>query len=152
MAAWIGWDWADQHHDLLLESAEGKTKRIRLPHGPEKLPAWFKDLGQRFQQRPVALCLEAGLSALLPILREYPFWQLYIIHPKCLTRFGQAMRPSGRKSDDLDCQLACQLVKSHASLLARFAAQDRVTQERAQWVSYRRACRTDWAGSRPLPR
>src|SRR5580658_762449 len=138
MAAWIGWDWADQHHDVFLESAEGKTERVRLPHRPEKLHAWFKELGQRFQQRPVALCMEACLSSLLPILLEYPFLRLYLINPKSLTRFRQAVRPSGSKSDDLDCQLACQLVKSHASLLALYAAQDPVTQEPAQWVSYRR--------------
>jgi transposase len=138
IAAWIGWDWADQHHDVFLESADGKTERIRLPHRPEKLHAWLKELGQRFQQRPVALCLEACLSALLPILLEYSFLQLYPINPKSLTRFRQALRPSGSKSDDLDCQLACQLVKSHASLLARFVAEDPVTQELAQLVSYRR--------------
>lgn len=138
IAAWIGWDWADQHHDVFLESADGKTERVRLPHRAEKLHAWFKELGQRFQQRPVALCLEACLSALLPILLEYPFLRLYLINPKSLTRFRQAMRPSGSKSDDLDCQLACQLVKSHASLLALFVAQDPVTQELAQLVSYRR--------------
>jgi transposase len=143
-AAWIGWDWADQHHDVFLESAEGKTERVRLPHRPEKLHAWFQELGRRFQQRPVALCLEACLSALLPILLEYPFLRLYLINPKSLTRFRQAMRPSGSKSDDLDCQLACQLVKSHASLLARFVAEDPVTQELAQWVSYRR----DWVNQR----
>lgn len=136
--AWIGWDWADEHHDIFLESAEGKTERVRLAHRPEKLHTWFRELGQRFQQRPVALCLEACLSALLPILQEYPFLRLYLINPKSLTRFRQAMRPSGSKSDDLDCQLACQLVKSHASLLTRFVAEDPVTQELAQWVSYRR--------------
>jgi transposase len=138
MVAWIGWDWADQHHDVFLESADGKTERVRLPHRPEKLHAWFKELGQRFQHRPVALCLEACLSALLPILLEYPFLRLYLINPKSLTRFRQAMRPSGSKSDDLDCQLACQLVKSHAPLLPQFVAQDPVTQELAQLVSYRR--------------
>ena len=44
-AAWIGWDWADQHHDLFLESAEGQTQRIKLPHQPDRLHAWFKELG-----------------------------------------------------------------------------------------------------------
>jgi transposase len=138
IAAWIGWDWADQHHDVLLESADGKIERIRLPHRPEKLHAWLKELGQRFQQRPVALCLEACRSALLPILLEYPFLQVYLVNPKSLTRFRQALRPSGSKSDDLDCQLACQFVKSHGSLLAPFVAQDPVTQELARWVGYRR--------------
>jgi transposase len=138
IAAWIGWDWADQHHDLFLEDAAGKTERIRLSNQPEKLHAWFKELGQRFQQRPVALCLEACRSALLPILLEYSFLQLYLINPKSLTRFRQAVRPSGSKSDDLDCQLACQFVKNHASLLAQFVAQDPLTQELAQLVGYRR--------------
>jgi transposase len=138
IAAWIGWDWADQHHDVFLESAAGQTERVRLPHRPEKLHAWFKELGRRFQHRPVALCLEACLSALLPILLEYPFLQLYLINPKSLTCFRRAIRPSGSKSDDLDCQLACQFVKNHASVLARFVAEDPVTQELAQLVSYRR--------------
>jgi transposase len=138
MAAWIGWDWADQQHDVFLESAAGKTERVRLAHRPEKLRAWFKELGQRFQRRPLALCMEACLSALRPILLEYPFLRLYLINPKSLTRFRQALRPSGGKSDDWDCPLACQLVQSHASLLAPYVAQDPVTQELAQRVSYRR--------------
>jgi transposase len=138
IAAWIGWDWADQHHDIFLESADGQTERVRLPHRPEKLHAWLQELGQRFEQRPVALCLEACLSALLPILLEYPFLQLYLINPRSLTCFRRAIRPSGSKSDALDCQLACQFVKHHASVLAPFVAEDPVTQELARWVGYRR--------------
>jgi transposase len=137
-AAWIGWDWADQHHDLFLLPAEGKSEKIRLANRPDKLHAWFKELGQRFDQRPVVLCLEAARLALLPILLEYPFLELYLINPKSLARFREVVRPSGSKSDELDCQLACQLIKSHRELLTPFVAEDPLTQELAQLVSFRR--------------
>jgi transposase len=137
-AAWIGWDWADQHHDLFLETAEGKTETIRLANRPEKLHAWLKALGQRFAQRTVVLCLEASRSALLPIFLQYSFLELYLINPKSMARFREVIRPSGSKSDQLDCQLAGQLVKSHRELLHRFVAQDPLTQELAQMVRVRR--------------
>jgi|KBSMisStaDraftv2_1062788.scaffolds.fasta_scaffold191511_1 transposase len=137
-AAWIGWDWADDHHDIFLETAEGKTERIRLSHRPEELHRWLKELGQRFKQRKVVLCVEACRSALLPILIQYSFLELYPINPKSLARFREVVRPSGSKNDDLDCELACQLVKSHRSLLFQYVAEDSLTIELDQLVSFRR--------------
>jgi transposase len=137
-AAWIGWDWADQHHDLFLETAQGQTETIRLPNRPDPLHVWLKALGQRFGQRKVLLCLEASRSALLPILLEYPFLELYLVNPKSLARFREVFRPGGSKSDSLDCALACQLVKNHAAILPQFVAEDPVTMELAQLVSFRR--------------
>jgi transposase len=137
-AAWIGWDWADDHHDIFLETAEGQTEKIRLAHRPEELHRWFIELGQRFAQRKVVLCLEACRSALLPILLQYSFLELYLVNPKSLARFREVVRPSGSKNDDLDCQLACQLVKSHRALLFEYVAEDALTVELAQLVSYRR--------------
>lgn len=138
-AAWIGWDWADQNHDIFLETAEGQTEKIRLPNRPERLHQWLKDLGQRFGQRKVVLCIEACRSALLPIFLQYRFLELYLINPKSMARFREVVRPSGSKSDQLDCRLACQLVKSHKALLGEFVAEDPLTIELAQMVSYRRA-------------
>ena len=138
-AAWVGWDWADQNHDLFLESAEGKAERIRLPHHPERLHQWLRELGQRFGQRKVVLCIEASRSALLPIFLEYSFLELYLVNPKSMARFREVVRPGGSKSDQLDCQLACQLVKSHKSLLSEFVAEDPLTMELAQLVNYRRS-------------
>jgi transposase len=137
-AAWIGWDWADDHHDIFLETAEGQSERIRVSHRPEQLHRWLKELGQRFGHRKVVLCLEACRSALLPILLEYSFLELYLVNPKSLARFREVVRPSGSKNDELDCQLACQLVKSHRDLLFEYVAEDPLTVELAQLVSYRR--------------
>lgn len=137
-AAWIGWDWADKRHDLFLESADGKTETIRLENRPDHLHTWLKGLGQRFGQRPVVLCLEASRLSLLPIFGEYPFLELYLINPKSMARFREVIRPSGSKNDQLDCKLACELVKNHRQLLWQFVAQDSLTQELAQMVRVRR--------------
>ena len=137
-AAWIGWDWADQHHDLFLETADGKTETFRLANRPEVLHAWLQALGRRFAPGTVVLCLEASRSALLPIFLEYSFLELYLINPKSMARFREVVRPSGSKSDQLDCSLACQLVRSHRKLLHPFVAEDPLTQELAQMVRVRR--------------
>jgi transposase len=137
-AAWIGWDWADQKHDIFLESAEGRTEKIKLPHQPGQLHAWLKELGQRFEQRKVVLAIEACQSALLPIFLQYSFLELYLINPKSLACFREAVRPSGSKSDELDSKLACQLVKAHRSLLSEFVVEDELTRELSLLVSYRR--------------
>ena len=137
-AAWIGWDWADQHHDLFLESAQGHTQRIKLPHQTDRLHGWLKELGQQFGNRKVVLGIEACQSALLPIFVQYGFLELYLINPKSLARFREVVRPSGSKSDDLDCRLACQLVQAHRSLLSPFILEDELTRELALLVGYRR--------------
>jgi transposase len=138
-AAWLGWDWADQHHDLFLETAEGQTEKIRLPNRAERLHQWLKQLGQRFEQRKVVLCIEACRSALLPIFLAYRFLELYLVNPKSMARFREVVRPSGSKNDQLDCELACQLVKAHRALLEEFVAEDPLTMELAQLVRYRRS-------------
>lgn len=137
-AAWIGWDWSDKTHDIFLETPEGKTEQLQLLNEPAKLHAWLKGLGERFQKRKMALCIEASRSALLPIFMQYPFLELYLVNPKSLAFFREALRPSGSKSDQLDCRLACQLVKSHAPLLKAFQPEDPLTLELAQMVSFRR--------------
>src|SRR4030095_14235060 len=105
---------------------------------PDILHPWLKALGQRFPQQKVVLCLEASRSALLPILLDYAFLEVYFVNPKSLARFRDVLRPSGSKSDALDCQLACQLVKSHRERLAQHVVEDPLTQELALLVSYRR--------------
>jgi transposase len=137
-AAWMGWDWADQHHDLFLETSQGQTESVRLANRPEPLHVWLKALGQRFGQRKVLLCLEACRSALLPILLDYPFLELYLVNPKSLARFREVFRPGGSKSDSLDCALACQLVKHHATSLPQLVVEDPLTVELTELVSFRR--------------
>jgi transposase len=137
-AAWIGWDWADQHHDIFLETAEGKTEKARLPHDPGHIHQWLKALGQRFGTRKVVLGIEACQSALLPIFMQYSWVQLFPVNPKSMARFREVVRPSGSKSDELDCMLMCQLVKAHRSLLTEFVAEDPLTRELICLVSYRR--------------
>jgi transposase len=137
-AAWIGWDWADDHHDFFLATDDKKNDSGRLKNRPEILHDWFKALGLRFGRRKVVLCVEASRMALLPILLEHSFLEIYLINPKSLARFREAIRPSGSKNDQLDCQLACQLVKNHRDLLHQFLPQDPLTQELALMVRGRR--------------
>ncbi len=137
--AWLGWDWADKHHDLFLETATGQSERVRLANDPGQLHSWLRGLETRFgRPNQVAVCLEATRAAILPILLQYPGLVIYLVNPKSMARFREVIRPSGSKSDELDCQLACQLIKSHASLLKAHIVQDELTLELEQLVTIRR--------------
>jgi transposase len=95
-------------------------------------------VGQRFEKRKLVLAIEACQSALLPIFLQYSFLELYLINPKSLACFREAVRPSGSKSDELDSKLACQLVKAHRALLSEFVVEDALTRELSLLVGYRR--------------
>ncbi len=137
-AAWIGWDWADEHHDLFVQEATGKTESLRLANEPGAMHAWLKGLRDRLQQQPVTLCVEAGRSSVLAILEQYAFVRIYVLNPKSLTQFRQAVRPSGAKNDRLDCRLACQFIKNHSQELSAHVAQDPINRELSALVRLRR--------------
>jgi hypothetical protein len=62
-AVFIGIDWADKKHDVCLQSAGSeKPEHQILKHTPEAIDEWARRLHERFQGRPVAVCLELARS------------------------------------------------------------------------------------------
>jgi hypothetical protein len=62
LAARIGIDWADDHHDFCLqETGSSRIEAGRIAHDPRFLSEWIAGLRQRFGGRPVGIC--AGRSS-----------------------------------------------------------------------------------------
>ena len=58
-AAFVGLDWADQKHDVMLyDQRGGEAERSQLTHTPEAIDEWACGLRQRFGGRPIAVCFE----------------------------------------------------------------------------------------------
>ena len=65
-AAFIGIDWADAKHDICLQAANAARRESSvLPHRPDAIEAWTGTLRQRFQGRPIAVCLELAKGPLV---------------------------------------------------------------------------------------
>ncbi|MQA92906.1 MAG: IS110 family transposase [Gemmatimonas sp.] len=138
-AAWIGIDWADQHHDVALHAAgSDRIEQKRIQATPEALSEWIAALRGRFRGQSVGVCLEQSKGALIHALLEHDFLVLYPINPSTLDQFRKAFATSGAKSDPSDAALLLELLEKHGDRLHAWKPEDPKTRALARFVEARR--------------
>lgn len=139
LAARIGIDWADDHHDFCLQEAgSSRSETGRIPQEPRALAEWVAGLRQRFGGRPVGICLETKRGALVAALLEYDFLVLFPVNPRTLKRFREVFAPNGAKDDPDDAHLLLELLSKHEDRLHRWTPDDAETRAIARLVEARR--------------
>ena len=139
LAAYIGLDWADDHHDVSLQEADARTvERGQVTHTPEALSEWIAGLRQRFGGRYVGICLETSRGPVVHALLEHEFIVLYPVNPKSLKRFRETFAPSGAKDDPADADLLRELLAKHRDRLEPWVPDDAETRALARLVQARR--------------
>src|SRR5262245_58537824 len=109
-AAFIAIDWADRKHVFSLQRA-GQTKKTgTLEQKPEVIGPWVAQLRERFGGRPVAVAVEQSRGALIHALLTYDFLVLYPLHPATVSKFREAFKSSGAKTDPLDADQILQIL------------------------------------------
>jgi transposase len=137
--ATVGWDWADQKHDLWLRPADGsKAEHIIVAQTPEALHEWVAKLRERFAGRPVAICLETSRGPVISALLAYDFITLFPINPKALKSYRAAFSVSGAKDDRCDAMLLEEYVRLHGHKLKALEADTVETRTLAGLVETRR--------------
>lgn len=145
LAALIGIDWADQHHDIALQEHEGApVERARLPHTPEAISAWLAGLRARFANRPVGIAVETSRGPLIHALLDYDCVVLYPVNPRSLKRFREVFAPSGAKDDPSDADLLREMLAKHRDRLrpwvpeaVELRALRRLVENRRKMVDFR---------------
>ena len=139
LAAYIGIDWADDHHDIALQVAgQAAIETQRLAHTPAALTDWLATLATRFAGQPVGIALETSRGPLVHALLEVPFVVLYQINPRSLARFREAFTPSGAKDDGPDAQLLLTMLVQHRAALRAWTPDDVATRTLRRLVEHRR--------------
>lgn len=139
LAARIGIDWADDHHDFCLQEAgSSRTESGRIAQDPRALAEWVAGLRQRFGGRPVGICLETSRAPLVAALIEHEFIVLYPVNPRTLKRFREAFAPNGAKDDPDDAGLLLELLSKHEDRLHRWMPDNPETRAIARLVEARR--------------
>jgi transposase len=121
----IGIDWADEKHDYCLcggGSEELQTGVIR--HDPVQLHEWIRQLRQKYPQGRFAVCLESSRGALVEVLREFSFIDLYPVNPITANRFRESLYPSLSKDDPTDARLLLDILRKHRDRLRRLPEAD----------------------------
>jgi transposase len=141
IAAFVGIDWADKKHDIVLCAAAGNAQfdHRRIDSQPEALIEWASEMQGRFgSQGRILVCLEQSRGTLIYFLMGYGCFELYPINPKQLSSYRGAFRPSGAKDDPVDGKLLCQLISLHHQSLRPWRPDDEATRKLALLCEKRR--------------
>ena len=118
-AAFAAIDWADQKHYWRLVAADSRQQEEQgeLENTPEAVEVWAASLQQRFDGRPVAICLEQGRGALIYMLSKYAHLVLFPVHPTTAARYRETFCTSGAKDDPNDTASLLDLLLCHRERL-----------------------------------
>ena len=138
-AAFVGLDWADQKHAVVLLAADSQIKEhTTLEHTPEALADWVTQLNQRFAGGKIAVILEQSRGSLLYALLPHAHLVLYPINPQMAAKFRKAFYPSGSKTDPLDADLLLQILLQHRDHLKAWEPDEPLTRQLQLLVEARR--------------
>ncbi len=139
-AAFIGIDWADKKHDVVMRTADSDSvERLVLDHRPESIDEWATELRQRFGCRLIAVCLEQRKGPLIFALSKYDHLCLFPVNPLMLAKFRSAFTPSGAKDDPTDAQLILDIVMTHGDKIDPWMPDSPATREIRQMTESRRS-------------
>ena len=139
ITCWIGLDWADQKHCLVVRTAPTAPPKTHLvEHTPAALDAWFSQLRLEHPTGRIAVALEQSRGAVLYGLLKYDFLALYPVNPRCLADYRRAFNVSGAKDDPRDADLIGELVILHADRLRALVVEDEPTRQLRLLVEARR--------------
>jgi transposase len=139
ITCWVGLDWADKKHCLVVRTApNGAPRQHLVEHKPEALDAWFLQLRQNHPQGRIAVAIEQSRGPVLYALMKHQFLALYPVNPRSLADYRRAFKISGAKNDPLDADLLCELVCLHAERLRALSVEDVPTRQLRLLVEARR--------------
>ena len=101
VAAFVGIDWADQKHAIVLRAAASTASSEHRSIGtqPDALAEWVWEVRERLAgQGRILVCLEQSRGALIHFLMGYECFELYPINPKQLASYREAFGPVGPKT------------------------------------------------------
>jgi len=117
-AAHIGLDWADRKHDICLKEVNDEQLSYEIiSHTPEAIDDWALKLQKRFNNHPVAICLELKAGPIVYALLKYDFIVIFPIPPKALAKYREAFTQSGAKDDPTDAYLQLDYLLKHPTAL-----------------------------------
>ena len=151
IAAYVGIEWADQKHDVVLRSAgaPAKAEHQIIKSEVHALNNWIAQMHERFGAKgKVLVCLEQNRGALIYHLMAYELFELYPINPSQLANYRKAFFSSGAKDDKPDADLLSEFVMCHRDRLKAWKPDDQLTRELATLNEGRRNAvdrRTDLA-------
>jgi transposase len=137
--AYVGIDWADRKHDIVLyDCATGTWEESTISTRPQDILDWVNQLRQRYGSGQIAVGLEQKRGPLLYTLCQYDNLVLVPINPRTVANYRKAFQPSRAKSDPVDARILVELMQKHEDKLEIWVANCPNHRALRQWVESRR--------------
>lgn len=113
----LGFDWADEKHDVCIMSEAGKVLDIfTFPHGQAGMETMRNRVQAVVPASSQVLCaLETDHGLLVSFLLDQD-WTVYPINPKSVDRYRERTRTARVKSDQLDAWLLADILRTDRHL------------------------------------
>ena len=130
-------DWANDKHDICLQSAGGSKESECIEHSAEAIERWVQSLQQRFGGR-IGVAVELSRGPLVYALQKYDFITLFPINPAALSTYRDTWHPSHAKDDPTDAELGLEMVLKHPERFKAHNPQSTAMRELIYLVEQRR--------------
>ena len=134
----IGIDWADREHVVCRIDQYGRTHVSTLEQSPQAIDEWVAGLQKNFPGKTFAVAIEQSKGPLIYALMKYDVLVIYPINPKQLSRYRDAIFPSGSKDDPGDAKLLAQFLTLHIGQLRAWKPDTETTRTLANMTEIRR--------------
>lgn len=139
LAAYVGWDWADQKHQLCVrEAGTTRSEQRTIESSAEALHEWAAAMLSRFHGRSVGVCVESSRGAVIWALMAHPHIVLYPVNPKSAAQFREAFHPGGKKDDPVDAETLMEMLAGYQHKLRPLVPADPLTRKLALMSEHRR--------------
>lgn len=125
LAAYVGWDWADQKHQICVKVAgQAGMEQREIDADPSSIHGWANQMLEQFGGAPIGVCIENSRGRVIWALMDYPHIELYPVNPKAAKSYRSAFYPSGKKDDPVDAEMLMKMLAGHQDDLRRFVPAD----------------------------
>lgn len=112
--AYLSVDWGHTTNCIHLLPAGGDRElRFEVAADPASMAEFMRELRERFDRGRVAIVSEQSKGALVNLLLEYDFVDLFAANPHAAARFRRSLHPSGAKSDPIDSSALLRMIFTH---------------------------------------
>ena len=114
---YVGIDWAEAHHDVCVEDAEGHVLvKGRVPDGIESVEAIHEMVGAHAQEPSevvIGIELDRGLLVAALVGAGY---EVHAVNPLAVSRYRDRLAPAGAKSDPGDARVLAEAMRTDRHL------------------------------------
>ena len=123
--AFLSVDWGHTTNCIhILPAGSERELRFDIAADPASMTAFMRDLRERFEQGRVAIVSEQSKGALVSLLLEHDFVDLFAVNPHAAAKFRRSLHPSGAKSDPIDSSALLRMLFTHRDRITRVARTD----------------------------